>query len=481
MIKSKTPSAYKWIIFSFVLLFNPNISVIDPLPDFFAWFILSGFLTKAADCAPYFQEAKTAFTRLGWLNLVKIPALSVVSFIRSQNTLDNDVMALASFTFAAIEVFLLVSATKYIFEAFFYLGERTDTNSFISPFATNKSGTRMITPEALRDFCYFFSVCKCLFYFLPDLFLLTRVDKNGQVFYTSPLYPIVLIISIILGFVIGGIWLGRIKKYIKAILDEKSFDDTLEKICPTDERSDYSRRKKLRSLSFALTMLAASSFFSLELIFDNFGGINILPHFIYGGFVLFAFVLLSRHVKRCPITLISSLSYVIISTICYVFSVIFLSKYEYYDLTRLPEAKAAYLPVIIFSVLEFAALSLTFIFIARFLKKFILENTGLNPDSERYMKMEKEYHTSLIKRAYVLSSMAIISGLAKLVNVFLNNEVQLIYSDINDVTKPVFTGSLIPWFNVVVTFTAIIYIGYSLYYISTLKEEVEIKYSYTQE
>ena len=73
----KTKSrAYTGIIVALVFLFNPNISVIDILPDFVAYFILARTFLLASDCAPYFEEARVAFKRLGWLSFGKIFGLA---------------------------------------------------------------------------------------------------------------------------------------------------------------------------------------------------------------------------------------------------------------------------------------------------------------------------------------------------------------------------------------------------------------------
>ena len=86
---------YKLLIFSLVLLFNPSINVVDILPDFIAWFILERLLRKPADMSPYFEETRVACFRLGFLNLSKILALMLVALVRSIDTSDTDIMALA--------------------------------------------------------------------------------------------------------------------------------------------------------------------------------------------------------------------------------------------------------------------------------------------------------------------------------------------------------------------------------------------------
>ena len=91
MKTQKAKKTYSLLIFAAILLFNPNVNVIDPLPDFIAYFIIARLLIFAENDAPYFAEARSAFLRLGYLNLAKLPALLLIVSIRRVNTLDNDV------------------------------------------------------------------------------------------------------------------------------------------------------------------------------------------------------------------------------------------------------------------------------------------------------------------------------------------------------------------------------------------------------
>jgi len=139
MKKRKNKIIYGLIVFCLILLFNPNINVIDPLPDFIAWFLLARIFESAADSAPHFEEARANFIRLGWINLLKIPAFLLIMFVKSKDTLDNNIYALVSLSFAVFELILTTQAVKYLFTALFYLGERTEASSLIKPFKSGRS------------------------------------------------------------------------------------------------------------------------------------------------------------------------------------------------------------------------------------------------------------------------------------------------------------------------------------------------------
>ena len=465
---------YKLLIFSLVLLFNPSLNVVDILPDFIAWFILAKIFERAADSAPYFEEARSNFIRLGWLNLLKIPAFLLILFVKSKDTLDNNIYALVSFSFAIFEIILVTQAIKNIFTAAFYLGERTDVPTLIEPFAVSKKGNKKITTEAFKNLSYLFFILKTAFYAVPDLFLLTGVNEKGMVVVGSRYYPYVLLISVAAALAFGTVWLIHAKKYVSKIHGEDRFYSALEEIAGENAASSLELKAKLRALTFTPKIMIVAAFFSMELIFENWNNINVLPHFIYALVLLYVCYTFTKHTKTRLSLYIFGIIYFALSLASYVTSVSFLSKYEYMDLVKNPSAKAAYSAVQIMAALEFLSLAIFLIFIAKAFGAFIMKHTGVSADSERYGKLEAEFHRSLKIKNYVTMGLGILAGLTKCTNVFLNSEVQIIFSE-NDVI----TASILPWFGVLVTLSALAYIAFNFFYMATLKDEVTMKYTST--
>lgn len=474
MDKIKRKTFYGLIVFCLVLLFNPNINIFDLLPDFIAWFILAKLFEKAADSAAYFEEARASFVKLGWLNVAKLPAFLFILMVRGQNVHDNDIYTLISFSFAIVEAILVVQAIKNIFAALTHLGERTTASSLISPIPLSKSGRRMLTVDALKESSYFFAICKSILYFLPDLFLLTRVNDKGQILTASKYYPEALIFAQLLGLIVGIIWLMRILKYTKAIYKEGLFTESLERMAIEDAELKFETKTTIRKISFSLTLMAVASIFMLEISLDSFNSINILPCFMFGIMFVVAFYSMRHYSQKNIYLYVSGGVFTVISALEYAFSIIFHSSYEYLDLINNADARKSYLWVQIFGIAEFISLTVLLVILANTLKAFILNNTGVNPQSDRYLRMEKEYHKSLFTKTYILIALGILSALAKCVNIFLNGEVQFVFTTVNDV---MIAASPIPWFNLVVTATAIFFIAYSLYFTSYLKEEIKMKYT----
>lgn len=472
MKKTDTKRFYSRLIFCMVFLINPNINVVDIMPDFIAWFILAKLFDKAADSAPYFEEARAAFIKLAWINLAKIPAFFLIIMVRSKDTLDNNVFALFSLSFCALELIFLLPGIKNLFTALFHLGERTDAASLITPIDSPFSKSGKISPDALKECTYFFFICKSLLNFIPDMFMLTRFSDRGTPIAISKHYPYVFLASFLLTVFVGVIWFVRMRKYVVCVHAENKFFEALDWMARESSEVYAKRKKELRASLTALTAISITSLFTLEFSFENWSGINILPHFIYGILLVVSMSLLEKAVKIKLITYLAGICYIGASIVSYVFSILFLSKYEYFDLINDAAARKSYLSVEIFGVVEFVFIAVFLLLIASEINSFILTCTGIPRSHKKYGSLDEEFHNSLILKNRVLCGLGILAAMAKCVNLFLNSDVQILFTSENAITT-----SSAPWFNLIVQLTSIAYILFSFYFISILKDELKNKYT----
>ena len=466
----QTRRFFSRLIFCLVLLFNPNIFVIDILPDFIAFFMLAKLFEDASDVAPYFEEARVGFIRLGWLNLAKIPGLLIISAEMATNTY-NDIFALVSFVFAVAEILLLLPAIKNIFEALFRLGERSDAEALIK----SQNG---YTTDSLRILTYLFAICKCICYSLPTAFLLTRTNDKGygtQIVTISNLFPITFVLSLLFGLIVGIVWLVYMLKYTKTVRAENKFLDAIDAIAAFNEPRRENKRT-LRKMKFATTMLFVSALFSFELSFSNYSEINILPHFIYACVFTYTLVKLIFGLAYKKTVIVLGSLYAIAAAVFYYFQTKFLLDYGYSALLRNPKAREAYLTVKLLSVVELVMLAALLIVGACAMRKFVYKHTGIPADSERYGRLEKEFHGAMMARIYAFFGAAFIAGAAKCANAFVNGALKIIFTNPSDVTQPTIIAPSLAWFGVVIVASAVIYAGVALYLSTVLKEELEAKY-----
>ena len=284
----KHKKIYAPIIIALIFLFNPNISVVDVLPDFIGFIILARVFIRASDSAPYFEEARIAFKRLAWLNFFKLFGIIAIASVKRQNFSDNDIIPLVTLTFAICEAIISISAVRNIFDALFHIGERTTASATIIPFRTLGTNVRM-SPDSLKIFNYFFVIFKCAIAFLPTLFLLSRVNPIGSSYVKiTVLFPIVLVGSHIIGIIVGAIWLFLMIKYVSAIHKQSLFFDGLDFVFLESRGTSLEHKEKMRKIGFALSAFTVASVFTLELTLVESYDVNLLPHFIYGIILLFA-------------------------------------------------------------------------------------------------------------------------------------------------------------------------------------------------
>lgn len=462
---------YGFLIFALVTLFNPNIHLIDVLPDFIGFFILAKFVEKAADAAPYFEEARCAFMKLGYISLAKIPALMLIAAVRSKNTLDNDIVALFALIFATLELMYLIPAIKNAFDALTYLGERGNVPSLIKC-------DSLISTDALRSFSLAFAVLKCVFYTLPEFLKLTRsveLGSNLSVITGSRYYPWAIMASLILGFVFGGIWLYRMIKYASRIHREGMLYPALEEIADENSYAEFEKKVYYRFVNRTFLFFILSAIFSLDLTFSDYNDVNLIPSFISG--ILFAIALLGlikcaeKKSLYLPAALLL-LFYNATSVIKYALEISFLDKYSYADLFRKysETAAAEYLKIEILACVEFAlyiALSVIFFISMRGYTDLRLGKWQERGNSEA----KSRYYGEINIKTALLTALSILVGFVSFANVFIQGNVKIVFTDSDNVTGGAFFAPTLPWFGLVLTLASIVYSFYSVYYFNFIKDE----------
>ncbi len=470
------------ITIALIFLLNPNVHVIDVLPDFVAYIICAFMLRYAKDRAPYFEEARAGFIKLSIVSFLKIPAYFVITFARSGNVHDYDIRTLFAFAFGFAEVWLSLSLIGNLYSALVYLGERSESGRLIKPFPIGKRG-RHGTIDGLRLITTVFVTVKCAGYALPELLVLTNTVSPGEIaFNYARLYPYTIVILLPLIFALGVFWAKRCRSYARACAVE-DFKSSLNSLFNEDGLAELNKRLWLNSLKTALTVMLVATFFTVEISFDNFRGVNLLPSFIFGIALTLGAYRTSKFTGGSRGVIITGVLYSLSALLHYVFDTAFLINYGYEALANSRIAFENYITVMIFAIIEAVCLIVFFVVIGRLLTGFTYKHTGLSPDSPRYMRADRDYHRGVIKRgitwcvlgsslAVAKCSDVIFKSRMKLTNVFIEE------GNMTGGTVGTVAESLVPWFGVVVLTLTAIFIVYSLYFFAHLKEECDMKYTY---
>lgn len=463
-----------WIVFAFFMLFNPNIQLIDIFPDFIGYFILAKAIQKAADAAPYFEEARKALSGLGYISLAKIPALILVAFVRSGNMQDNDIVTLAALVFATLEIIYLIPAVKNIFDALSYLGERGDVPTLI------KSDS-LASTDALRSFTFAFAIFKCLLYTLPEFLKLTKsvdIGPSASVLTGSRYYPWAVSASLILGFILGSIWLCRMITYVSRIKKEGKFYAALKEIASVNYYGEYEKKVYYRYVNRTFLYFILSAVFSLDLSFSDYNDINLIPSFISGILFAFGLVKLAKIIKSKALVIISvitSVLYNVAAFIKYVYEVKFLDKFGYSELFRNYSTTANYeyskvQISAIFELVFYIALIVIFFFA---MKKYTTVKLGKwQEDSNPAIK--SRYYREINIKTVILTVIGALVGLLSFAKVFIQGSVKIVFTDPTNVTMPTLFVPSLPWFGLLLTAISIAYSFYAVYYFNFVKDEERV-------
>ena len=475
MEKRKCGWHFPALVTALLFLFNPNVSIIDVLPDFIAFFILARLVERAADIAPYFEEARESFMKLGWLNLAKLLGAVVIVIVRRGNTSDGDIITLVSVVFAVCECILLIGAANNIFHALFYLGERTSAASLITPFAPDSRG-RHFNADSLLSFTHLFTVIKCATYALPTVLLLTQNPDNTTIALNPSAYFMkTMIASAVLATAVGAIWLIRMLRYTFVSVHSGDLSRGLDELCTDAAERTFERKSRIRKISSSLSLFAVASVFSIEITFDNFRGISLVPDFLIGIFLFLGLLRLAKFVST-RFASVAAAVYTLTSLAFFLFDTRFKINYDFQDLLVPGEASLAYNSVELLGMLQIVAFLAMLVLTVIAFRKFILNHTAISPEDAKYSRADKEFHSSLIRKTYAGAALAALAMLSHFANIFVSGDVRILETELYDHSPVTLLIPSIPWFGLVVAATSIAFIAYSFYYINLLKEEVRMKY-----
>ena len=473
----KVKSRYGWVIFGLCLLFIPAVNVLDLFPDFITYFILAGVLSHGVNKLPYFEEARTAFIKLGFINLCRAIAIVLILRIRAINYDDTDIYAMMTLLFGIVESIYLFPAISNLFDALFYLGQRSDSQAILAPV---RLLGRKISPDAIKNLTYFFAAARALLALLPELCYMSGTSKTGTAIITHPyahLYPLALAICFTLSLVIGIVWLIATSKYSRAIGREKLYYTSIDALVTEDRRPEIENKVKLRRSCSALNIMMLASLFTLEINFDNFGDINILPHFIFAILLVSGLRHLSGKTKYTTVASLITVVYTVVSLVGHGLLIAFFEKWESYTEIKLITAAAKeYSLIKAFSVIEFIFAAALIITVMLALKSFAENNTKIAPTAEGYGIPDRDFHRSLFIKNLVYTAFGILVTASKAVQVFLNggSDYEHVDSALGDIASIEVTA--LPWFGLAMTVLALLYTGSALHFFGILKDELKMKY-----
>ena len=464
---TRIKNAYPLITISLIFLFNPSANLIDILPDCIAYLLLILAIGSIHETVPYLRECKDALVKLCIVTLIKLPAFTVMY---SNITSGKDIVPLFTLVFVTLELILLYSAVTNGYNALAYLGERTDCASVRDAFVIGKN--KKCAPEQLKILTYIFFLARGVLNVIPEIFLLTPEETELRRKLTEA-YPAVLVICIFASLIIGSIWLKHALKYAKAIKQAGDIKEAIASLEYHGTEEEMSVKSMLKRLTLSLTLLAVSSIFIFDVVISDFGGYNILPHFIYGILLFMSLYGLTGDKKARSMLTAGAVGYSLSSLIGFFLTLRFFDSHTYVDLKYSDVAKSAYLPIKALAVLELIFALFMLVASVMVIVDFIKEHTDVSPSDPSYSKTNEKNHKRTVMNVLPVFVISAVVHIMKCLNVFIKQSSIVLQTD---ASAEGIIASGVPAMDTIIFLACLVYVICCFVKSSNLKDEVKFKY-----
>ncbi len=403
MDKSKKYVNFKAMGLALVFLFNPNINIIDFLPDFIGYILLCMALVKLADLNDTLSEALSSFKKLILIDAAKVLAI-MWTFGMSVVSERNSSLLLWAFVFSVLELIFVIPAFLKLFKGLSEIGYLYENNSIIaSKRAYSKNKT-----DKMRTLTVIFIGFKSLMSLLPELLNLSSPEYyDGNT--TQNLYQFVgtiRLLAFVPTFIFGIVWICRVISYFTKISKDELLISGLNKAY-AENVLPRNGIFIIRNVTTALLILVVSCVLCFDIRFEN---INAVPDFISAALLIFFFIVISKktNVKKVVGIILGGI-YFIVSALASFFEFKFFNDFYYSAVYRSQEALNAYRIMVIASIASVVAFAAVFVFVILALKKVIDEHCGhisISGESAMGAQLDKSIKQELNKNV-VLCAVAL--------------------------------------------------------------------------
>ncbi|MBR5880718.1 MAG: hypothetical protein IKZ16_03440 [Clostridia bacterium] len=398
------------ILVSFLFFWNPDVVVLDPLPDVIGYILLSLGLSSLAYLNDHFDQASRLFCRMIALSAGRIVFMFVLFGLVQGNERPTTIL-LGNFVFGVLELMTLLPAYKHLFEGFVYAGSRGDVGDasvfrptwgrgIFSLFIHRKSEfdsahTEVSLGESTSFITVLFVILKTVLGVLPEFAALTDHEFAKFNFYNY--VTLFRLLAIGVGAVIGLVWLICILGYFGRVLKDGELISYLREryvqdILPNTELF-VAKRYKLGSFFLLLGVIL-----SLDLPMD---GINVLPDVLCAVCLITGIAVLRKYLTVWKQSIAVLCAYAVISLLDTGWQIWFfkIKGFSTSGILKDSEVYDAHVVTTVISVLSALAFVLAVLSVLGCVREIVRQHTGLkvsHVDVQSYSKLPT-LHKQLIR------------------------------------------------------------------------------------
>ncbi len=220
-----------WLLPGGIFLWNPVVGVRDPLPDVIGYFLICLGISRLADLNDDLAQAQKSFRAMLWVGFFQMGAWLLISGFLQKTDMDVNVyeepvwVLLFAFVFLVLEWYFMLSGWKLFFRGLTDLAEYHGGSSILNDRNGRSWGERMVTGTRA------FVICKTVLTVLPEASVLTSFETQAEnplfLFDWFPFLSAFRTVAVLIGTVIGVIWLVSYLRFLSAAVKDEPWQERL--------------------------------------------------------------------------------------------------------------------------------------------------------------------------------------------------------------------------------------------------------------
>ncbi len=268
---------YRLLVLGLIFLFNPEITIIDLIPDFIGFLLIAKAMAPLSAVSPSAENAVTLFRKLAAVSGVQMLAVLPMMSVSAS---EPSMTLLFTTGFAVVSMLYLLPAIRDLFQSIRYFSER--------------EAVRVRGIGFVKGFTFLSFLLRYVLALLPETVYL-YADEERSFLYGTPIYPLVeyrmgiTLLSAILSFLVGLVWLFAILIFIKNLKRNAALNEGIAREIASAPHSVS--KTILSSVRPALLLLTVASFCTVGYTID---GMPLIPSAASPILILTAMILLRR-------------------------------------------------------------------------------------------------------------------------------------------------------------------------------------------
>ena len=285
-----------------LFLFNPNISVVDVLPDCFGYLLLYRGLYQMSFLSPKLQETRGSLWKLALITALRM--LSVVFLPYASDTFDLVLV----FTFGVLEALFFLPMVAGLFEGFYGLGIRLNADSVYDIRSVRLKGEdgeekakKIENAEQLKIFTVVFFLIKTTAAILPELTSLQAGGGYALETHTSlpwaQFKPLFYVFCGLIVLIFGLVWLVSFLRYVHRMKRDSVLCAGIAAHFRVSVANNPALLAALRMKKVHMLLICASVCTWIFLV----DGVDVILNAFASVFLLIALLLMYRDAENAPL------------------------------------------------------------------------------------------------------------------------------------------------------------------------------------